>query len=270
MEEFIEEPTREALALLKKKELLDVAKHYKIEVVESARKAEIKKLIVDHLIEEDLIDEGEATNALELKRLEYQKRERERESQIRLKELELKEKELSIQLKLRELEAGPKEARMTPRVDKSADFDISKQIRFVPEFQETEVDKYFTHFEKIAKSLAWPEDVWTLLLQSVLLGKAREVYSVLTVEQCSNYGVVRQAILKTYELVPEAYRQKFKNSTKQDSQTYIEFARQKEALFDWWCVAKTVEKDFNKLKQLVLVEEFKKCLHSDVKMYLDE
>ena len=50
MEEFIEEPTREALALLKKKELLDIAKHYKIEVVESARKAEIKKLIIEHLI----------------------------------------------------------------------------------------------------------------------------------------------------------------------------------------------------------------------------
>jgi len=77
-------------------------------------------------------------------------------------------------------------------------------------------------------------------------------------------------ILKAYELVPEAYRQKFRNLTKQDSQTYIEFAGQKEALFDRWCAAKTVEKDFNKLKQLMLVEEFKKCLHSDVKMYLDE
>ena len=81
---------------------------------------------------------------------------------------------------------------------------------------------------------------------------------------------MRQAILKAYELVPEAYRQKFRNSAKQDSQTYIEFARQKEALFDRWCAAKTVEKDFNKLRQLMLVEEFKKCLHSDVKMYLDE
>ena len=274
MEKFVEEPTREALTSLKKNELVDVAKHYKIEVVESARKAEIKKLILDYLIKEDLIEEGEASgdaaNALELKRLEYQERERERENQIRIKELELKEKELSTQLKLRELEAGPKEASGPPRTDKSADFDISKQIRFVPVFQETEVDKYFTHFEKIAKSLAWPEEVWTLLLQSVLVGKAREVYSTLTVEQCADYAVVRQAVLKAYELVPEAYRQKFRNSIKQDSQTYLEFARQKEALFDRWCAAKTVEKDFTKLRQLVLVEEFKKCLHSDVKMYLDE
>ena len=79
-----------------------------------------------------------------------------------------------------------------------------------------------------------------------------------------------QAILKVYELMPEAYRQTFRNATKHGSQTYLEFARQKEVLFDWWCTAKAVEKGFNKLGQLVLVKEFKKCLHTGVKMYLDE
>jgi len=33
MEEFIKEPSKEALALLKKKELLNVAKHYKTEAL---------------------------------------------------------------------------------------------------------------------------------------------------------------------------------------------------------------------------------------------
>ena len=32
-------------------------------------------------------------------------------------------------------------------------FDIGKHIRFVPPFQESEVDKYFMHFDKIATSL---------------------------------------------------------------------------------------------------------------------
>ena len=105
--------------MLKKKEILDVAKHYKLEGVESARKAEIKKLILDYLIEEDLVNEGEASgdvNALELKHLEYQERERERENQLRMKELELKEKELSIQLKLRELETATKDSHVRARI----------------------------------------------------------------------------------------------------------------------------------------------------------
>ena len=83
---------------------------------------------------------------------------------------------------------------------------MSKHIRLVPPFLDTEADKYFLHFEKIASSLEWLKVVWTLLLQSVLLGKAREVYSALSVDQRSDYNVVKTTILKAYELVPEAHR----------------------------------------------------------------
>ena len=54
MQKFIKELSKEVLALLKK-ELLDVAKHYKIEVLELARKAELKRLVVEYLNEEDFM-----------------------------------------------------------------------------------------------------------------------------------------------------------------------------------------------------------------------
>ena len=47
---------------------------------------------------------------------------------------------------------------------------------FVPPFNENEVDKYFFLFEKVAKNLDWPLNKYTILLQSVLKGKAPEVY----------------------------------------------------------------------------------------------
>ena len=84
---------------------------------------------------------------------------------------------------------------------------------------EKEVDKYFAHFEKVADSLNWPKERWVLLLQSVLVGKAQEIFGSLSVEQSSNYEHVKEAILKAYELVPEAYRQKFRNYLKYDSKT---------------------------------------------------
>ena len=87
-------------------------------------------------------------------------------------------------------------------------FDVSKHIKFVTSFSEMEADKYFSHFEKVAQSLKWPKDAWTLLLQSGLVGKARAVYSALSVEDSGQYEVVKMNILKTYELVPEAYWQK--------------------------------------------------------------
>ena len=49
-------------------------------------------------------------------------------------------------------------------------------------------------------------------------------------DRSAHYDKVRKAILKAYELVPEAYRQKFRNARKQDGQTYVEFAREKEVL----------------------------------------
>ena len=64
----------------------------------------------------------------------------------------------------------------------SSNSEVTKYIKLVPPFQETDVHKYFLHFEKVAKSLKWPREYWAMLLQSVLLGKAREIYTQLTVE----------------------------------------------------------------------------------------
>ena len=119
-------------------------------------------------------------------------------------------------------------------------------------------------------SLEWPQDAWMLLLQSVLVGKAWEVYSAMSIAQSSQYNHVKTAILKAYELVPEGYHQNFRNYKKGEKQTYIEFAREKEALFDRWCSFREVTGQFEKLRQLVLVEEFKACVPVNIKTYIDE
>ena len=81
---------------------------------------------------------------------------------------------------------------------------------------------------------------------------------------------MKTAILNAYELVPEAYRQKFRGSTKGDTQTYVEFPHEKERLFDRWCAFMGVEEDFKKLRELMILEEFKNCLPSEVKTYIEE
>ena len=81
------------------------------------------------------------------------------------------------------------------------------------------------------------------------------------------YDLVKKAVLKVYELVPEAYWQNFRNYKKVDKQTYTEFAHEKEALLDRWC---EVAKDFEKLRQLILIEEFQACVPTNIKTYIDE
>ena len=69
-----------------------------------------------------------------------------------------------------------------------------------------------------------------------LVGKAREIYSHLSVDDSSHYQTVKDAILKSYELVLKAYQQKFCNATKGLHQAHVEFVRHKETLFDRWCL----------------------------------
>jgi len=136
----------------------------------------------------------------------------------------MRKKELAIEYKAKEIKlekAKSKAAAIDPEA--STVVDVGKHIRFVPPFKEVEVDKYFMHFEKIAASLKWPEEIWIVLLQSVLIGKAREIYSALSVEQSARYAIVKESILKAYELIPEAYRQKFWSTAKDSKQTFVEF-----------------------------------------------
>ncbi|KAK0155661.1 Retrovirus-related Pol polyprotein from transposon 412 [Merluccius polli] len=148
-------------------------------------------------------------------------------------------------------------------------FDVSRNIRMVPPFNEREIEVYFTHFERVAVTLQWPVEVWTLLLQTVLSGKAQAVYSALSIQQSSDYNAVKTAILHAYELVPEAYRQKFRSLKKTDKLTFVEFAREKEKIFDRWCNAVNAQTK-DSLREMILLEEFKNCIPDTVAMYLND
>ncbi|KAL0174042.1 hypothetical protein M9458_030010, partial [Cirrhinus mrigala] len=52
----------------------------------------------------------------------------------------------------------------------------------------------------------WPMSIRIVMLQTVITGKAQEAYAALTMEDRKDYDKVKVAILKAYELVPEAYR----------------------------------------------------------------
>lgn len=56
----------------------------------------------------------------------------------------------------------------------------------------------------MAIALLWPKDVWAILLQCKLVGKAQEACFSLSLEDSLVYENVKVAILRVYELVPEA------------------------------------------------------------------
>ncbi len=213
-------------------------------------------------------EKAQARQAEQNLRLEVRRLEIEAETQVKLRQLDLEAMKVAAGSA-----AQPNPGQLSdapPRSDPSqVTFDISKHIALVPQFRESEVDSYFNAFERIATSLRWPKEVWSLLLQCKLIGKAQEVCSTLSLEESLKYESMKSAILRAYELVPEAYRQKFRGHKKNSTQTFVEFARDKGILFDKWCTASKV-RDFNELRELVLLEEFKGCLPDRVVVYLNE
>ena len=154
-------------------------------------------------------------------------------------------------------------------------FDVAKYARMVPPFEEEGVEKYLPHFEKLAQSMGWPRDKWSSLVQSKLVGKARDAYLAMSMGDVSDYDKVKKAVLKSYELVPEAYRQRFRGTRKQDTQTHSEFAKEKEQLFDRWYSSVQVEnlvqvENFAQLREMILLEEFKRSVRQDVRLHLEE
>ncbi|KAJ8026574.1 hypothetical protein HOLleu_31450 [Holothuria leucospilota] len=316
LDKFVASPSVEELDSLKKSEIVKVAKHYGIEFQPLMRKDEIKRYVLEYLVDESILPSTvletaitvPTDNTFELKRLEIEmnkeirlkemEREREREEREReRKEREMQmqkekeeremqmqkekeEREMQMQMQ-REKEAREHEFRLKQLelgVIKASDpkigldtggFDVSKHVKFVPKFQEDNVEKFFNHFEKLGQQLKWPRDKWSILIQSNFTGKAQEVYSALSIEDSMDYDKVKKAILQAYELVPEAYRQKFRKYRKADTQTYVEFAYQKERHFDRWCASKKVS-TFDTLRQLMLVEKFKRCVNDDIKTHLEE
>ena len=267
---------------LKHSELYALCRELSLDAKASTKKAELFDLVLCHYVDENVVPEsyledddtqGELFTELDPRvteakaKAEAIKRESEAEAKAKAEAIKL---EVEARIKIEDAkaqaeliraraEASEIEARAqamsrnpsshsTPNV---ASFDPTRHVRFVPVFQDRDIDAFFQAFEQNAVDLSWPQDKWVLLLSTALKGKAQVAYSVLSGEDRANYSKVKEAILKAYEMVPEAYRQKFRKLTRHESQSHVEFLKEKERHFDKWCKSREVA-DFSGLRRLML------------------
>ena len=110
--EFVQSPSMEVLETFKKDMLMQIAQELQLEVKRSTRKHELKRLIVEQLVDEDVLPDSclevykplpmEPSGQYEIRRLEI-------ERELRLKELKTqaqqRKEELEAQQRKEELEA---------------------------------------------------------------------------------------------------------------------------------------------------------------------
>jgi len=148
-------------------------------------------------------------------------------------------------------------------------FDVVKVTKFVPLFDEDDPQEFFLQFERVANTLNWPREFWTLLIQTVLKGKGRSSYLSLSTAQQLDFDLVKSTVLKSYQLTAEYYRQKFRNNKKDINQTYLEYSHSSNKYFKRWLTASNIN-DYEQLSETILLEQFFRGIPLEVKSYLLE
>ena len=271
IENFLKEPSMEKLERLRKSEIIKIGEKLELNVQNSMRKHELVKEIARHMVDENVFEEAVLeelpTEMIRMtpEEIELEKIKIQAQMELQRNKIELEKIEIQQETRLREVDLAIK-----GRKESHDSFEVTKQARLVPKFEEANVDEYFAHFERTALNLGWPKECWSMLLQTVLTGKAQRAYATLPTEKSADYDLVKAAVLKSFELVPEAYRQKFRTQRKTENQSYVEFLREKENALDKWCDSKRIDGDAEKLRQLILAEEFLNCVPEEVRVHLNE
>ena len=258
--DFLEQPlTRSSVDKLKRAEIELLVQHLELEdviPVATLLKPALVEKVNELLYELNFFPAEKAEKEKEINELALEKEKREEEKEKREHEFRMRKLDLCI---------GSR-----PQRTDSDHFNITAHVKLVPDFTERDVDKYFLAFERAADNLKWPKEHWSTLLWSKLRGKALNTYAALSADQVQDYEVIKKEILKAYELVPEAYRLKFRRLQKSQNVTHVEFAREKSTLCDRWLMSLSVQGDYDKLRELLLLEDFKQMVAQDIRTYLEE
>ena len=207
---------------------------------------------------------GRARNKIE-KQKEIERFKLEKETELELKRLQDKERERQFQLSILSQTGNFP----TPTSPNDSKFDITRAQRALPKFEENEPDEFFQLFEKVALNLNWPRENWPSLMQSVLVGKGRTKYLSLSVQQCQDYEIVKQEILKAYEVTAEFYHAKFRNCKLEQSMSFTDYSHEVSKLLNKWLSAAEIN-TYEQLRETLCLEQFLSNIPSDIQMHIKE
>ena len=118
------------------------------------------------------------------------------------------------------------------------------------------MDAYRQRFETIATTAKWEKAGWATKLSALLSGRALDAYSRLSEEAALDYGKMKTALMRSYDLTEDGYRRKFRILTPETDESPDQFiVRLSTYLIRWLELSKT-EKTFEGLKDLIVKEQF--------------
>ena len=143
-----------------------------------------------------------------------------------------------------------------------------KDPKLQPLSKEDDIEHFLATFERVAVTCRWPESTWTIRIVPLLTGKAHGAFVAMDMEDTDDYTLVKEAIMKKYNIRPETYRQKFCTSEILPGETPRElYVRLKEYLQKWIRPEKHSVKE---ITEMFILEQFMDMLGEDMAIWIRE
>ena len=230
-----------------------------------------------------LTEQDRALKVRELDQLEQERafKERELDQDRALKERELdqkrvmKEKELGLKeaelaMNMKKIEQDEKIAQER-RSDKEKDKNMKGRPK-LPYFDEKhdEMESHLFRFEKHATMMSWQKDDWSGVLSTLLKGKALSYFHELPIEEALTYDKLSAHLLKRFQCTEEGFRNQFRSAKPETTENMLTFFARRKRLFSRWIELATVNKDYDRLVELFLREQFLSSCAGSLVTFLKE
>ncbi|GFR71258.1 reverse transcriptase [Elysia marginata] len=136
--------------------------------------------------------------------------------------------------------------------------------------EKDKLDIWLTRFERFAGSNSWSRDKWSSSLCALLIGRALDFYGRLSSEQAQDYDKVKHALMKRYDLTQDGYRRKFRSCKPGEGESPDIFVVRIVTYLDRWIELSRTERSYEKLKDLIVREQFMDTCPEDLATSLRE
>ena len=210
--------------------------------------------------------EAEREERLDKRRQQEAELDRNREKEREQFEREKQEKELEM-LKIK-ASMAEKEAAKAPSTPVSPPPSSFK----MPAFEEgrDKMDAYLERFERYATGEKWDRSMWAIRLSALLKARSLDIFSRLPEEQALDYDKLKIALLQSYQMTEDGYRVRFRTNKPEKNETPTQFASRNKSYFENWVKLSKIPKNYDKLVDLFLREQFMNSCSKECSVYLKE
>ncbi|GFY17105.1 retrovirus-related Pol polyprotein from transposon opus [Trichonephila clavipes] len=249
-------------------------------VTEEMKVPALKKLIVaskeyEEVFAKELLHRIVSERENEIKRQEkdeIKRQEREDEINRQEREDEIKRQEREDELEQLKIEAsmmsnGFRRERNSQNegIQEHVPVGLQKLMRtFDP--KEGDISFYLILFERQARRVHIKEEDWVTNLVGLLPLEMANLIAREPEEKANDYEHIKGMLLKIFKLSPEAFKVKFKRHCKSAENTWRDFGFELANYFNEWISGLKIY-DFDRLKQLVIVEQMKEQVSRDIQQH---